>query len=208
MDRDCGNRTCSVSYRLVPTCQIYVDKTDEEHCDFPCSVAHCILETHYWIDCPFWSCQDKITTTAVPDTTTQQPTPIPAASCTGALCITSLTFNAVLILVCLLLVFLIRKIKRNSDPSNDTGLANPLFDQDVDYFVHQGPILRNRNNSERLPLLPLHGTPSSTPARFATVHANTRERQRSSDSTSFACPTAMSNSSSLPTTLNISESHF
>ena len=177
MARDCGNRTCDVEFRLQATCRIFVDAAADLICNYPCSTENCIVENHYWINCPNWICEDKVTTTQAPSPSSTVPPPQPGPS---AGYWASVGFNGLCLMAfgVILLVFLNRKFKIRTSNDDDTssGLSNPLFDDGHDYFVNQNPIIRH---AERLPLLPLRNVPSSIPANFdSSRRGSVGERQR------------------------------
>lgn len=209
MDRDCGDRECSVEYRLMANCDIFVAQNETFDCDYPCSFDNCVKEQHTWINCPIWFCQAKTTTSTTSSTTSTsttmsstatptplisstthgpQSTPSPAGpDCSGALCYTSLTFNIIVFLVCvaLLFVFLRRKIRRRQLPlDSEAGLVNPLFSYQSGN-LNQPPIIRysqrlNQARIERLPLLPFHSTSShATSSNPRTSQSVQRQRVES-----------------------------
>lgn len=133
-------------------CISYVDESDSVSCDYPCSTAHCTEEIHYSVDCPTWICTDKTTTTQAPSPAPlTTPSPGHDNACSTTFCISSVTFNCLLILVVAALIFAVLKLKQRLPSSTETdhGMVNPFFDD----FVNQNPIIRSQ--SERLPLLPL-----------------------------------------------------
>lgn len=231
MSRDCGNRTCEVEFRLLPICQIFIDAATDRFCDYPCSLENCMIENHYWINCPVWTCEAKSTTTESPPFPTTLPPPQPAlGGCSGPSCYTSLAFNGffMMLFAVILFVFLNRKLWRqiynsyrnpNDSNTSNSGLSNPLFDDGHDYFLNQGPIIRN---AERLPLLPLHNVPPSTPnpnvpastptpiTSFGSFRGNVAERQRafSSVEPGRVGEATMSVGPSASVALNINETHF
>ena len=151
-EKDCGSRTCTMEIHFEAVCITYVDESDFVSCDFPCSKAHCTEEIHYSVDCPTWLCTEKTTTTEAP-TPAPLTTPRPSHDngCSSPACISSVTFNCLLILVVVALISLYLKLRQRlpSTSATEHGLSNPFFDE----FVNTTPIIRS--HSERLPLLPL-----------------------------------------------------
>lgn len=149
-DKDCGTKVCDLHYRLVDVCVLYLDKTSELKCDFPCDTTNCITETHAMINCPVWSCTDKSTTLPPPTTSPSGS----GSDCSGSLCIASVSLNVIIFLVILvaLLLFVSKKIRNRSNTESSEqrvpSFENPL--SGFDYFVYQGP-----SQAENVPLLPV-----------------------------------------------------
>ena len=149
-NRDCGDKTCSMEFRFLPNCVLYVDEAADKICDYPCSFLNCQSELHQFMLCPTWFCTSK-TTTQSPDISTLSPLPPPLpthSSCSGEVCIPSLVFNGLFGLAFLALIAMAFIRRRRAQ-----GLAR-FYGEVKPYFVEsQGPIIRNSERSERIPLL-------------------------------------------------------
>lgn len=147
-DRDCGDRQCSLDYRFVQNCVIYISENSDQRCNYPCSTDNCVTELHHFIMCPTWSCTAKTTTTTstpAPDMSTLSPLPTHPSNCSNEVCVPSLVFNVLfgIMILAAIGLFLIRR-RRALAQAYDFGIENPFFTD------RQGPIIRH---SERLPLL-------------------------------------------------------
>lgn len=142
-----------MEFHFLPNCVIYVDDSENGLCNYPCSLDHCTAETHHWTQCPVWNCYDKTTTT----TESPSPTTAPDSShseCSTALCIASVSINALLVVVgaVAVSVFLTKHFRRTRTRTGSPDFNNPLFD----YFANENPIIRSRSlpaRSETIPLL-------------------------------------------------------
>lgn len=144
-ERDCGDRVCSLDYRYVANCVIYVDKTPLVPCDFPCSFQNCESELHHYMACPIWSCATK-TTPSPSDMSTLSPLPTHPSLCSSEVCVPSIVFNVLfglMILAAAAVVFFRRR--RALARADDDGIENLLFDDN-----RRDPIIRR---AERMPLL-------------------------------------------------------
>lgn len=125
-DIDCPNSVCHLEMRTVEVCHLYRKTEDHPNCSIPCNLSECSFQTYFHVRCPLWTCTEKITTTSSPSTTTttspsttsttspsttttSSPEPPKAAACSSAVCISAVSFNAVLILVLALVCFIFRK---------------------------------------------------------------------------------------------------
>ena len=146
---------CSMEYRFVQDCVIYVDSAVDKLCDYPCSFINCQSELHHFTMCPTWFCTPKTTTTPTPDISTLSPLPPPLPTHPSSSLVTSIAFNALFGLILLTpgAMYLVRR-RRARALANFYGQVNPLF------VESQGPIIRN---SERIPLLNRETETSSTP---------------------------------------------
>ena len=149
-DRDCGKQTCSLEIRFLPSCTLYGDESSEETCNYPCSLDHCVPEIHHFIQCPIWSCFDKTTTVQPPDSTTSTP-PSSHSEC-STLCISSISFNAIMILIVAIMTVFLKK--HFCHRTQETSFENALFNQTFDAFSNE-PIIRRSGSrfSEHIPLL-------------------------------------------------------
>ena len=155
---DCGDRTCDVEYRLLPTCILHVDISEEKHCQYPCSTTNCATELHNFMLCPTWICTSKTTTTSSPTLPTLSPWPTSSTNCSASSCIPSLVFNGLFGLLFLsIAAFVYFTWKRNRRLSAFFhSSTNPLFEAEAgfDYFQNQRrPIIRAQPVSERHPLI-------------------------------------------------------
>jgi len=140
METDCGSNICHIEFKLLPSCHLYV-KTPGTNCSIPCFLEECKRELHFNIRCPVILCYPKTTTTTMIPTTTISPMP---DQCSSALCISSVVFNAlfiVLFVLCGLWVY--NGVKRFRTARNYQGNDE------------ERPIVRNsrpsaRNSSETL----------------------------------------------------------
>ena len=165
-------------------CTFYVDQSSDDLCNYPCSLDHCIAETHYWVDCPVWTCSDKSSTLSpIPPTTA--PSNDSSSLCTTWLCIFSVSLNVMIFLVVFSLIslFLIRRRRRTHTSQN--SIENPIFD----FFSNERPIIRS--HSESFPLL----ATAERSVRFL----NQSETQRSE---AFLSPAARAHPTNSSTSLN------
>ena len=90
---DCGNQVCNSIFEVLETCRVYIEpEVPTSTCMIPCQVSGCVVKTYHFVNCAVWSCQDKVTTTEAP-VTTSQPSPSPSNRCSGPVCATSVTVN-------------------------------------------------------------------------------------------------------------------
>lgn len=172
---DCGSKICQEEFRILPTCIIYVDKSEEEKCEYPCSEKNCQKEIHHLIECPVWICSDKTTTTPA-STTTLGPDPY-HPQCSSPLCISSVSINGILILVAIigLVLFLNKKYGRRTPnpPRNQHCVENPTFDPNFDSFFPSTSSRIIRSTAERLPLLGSERTRTSASLDPSVSHHST-----------------------------------
>ena len=155
-EKECGDRLCTMELRFAITCTIYVDVSDLVKCDYPCSFKGCTPEFHHSIECPYWTCSERTTTTPS-STTPTTPTPSGNHDCSSPLCQASVGLNAVVLFIGLVVLSVFLKKKFRSRPTETRSLENPLFDES-DLFLNQEsrtPIIRSRSEprTERIPLL-------------------------------------------------------
>ena len=90
---DCGTQTCDSVFEVLETCLVYLEPdTPTSTCMIPCDVSGCIVKTYHFINCAVWTCQDKVTTT-LPPVTSSTPSPAQPHSCSGPVCISSVSLN-------------------------------------------------------------------------------------------------------------------
>lgn len=125
MDSDCGTDICHTEFKILPTCHLRVS-TPNTNCSIPCNLKPCNVEIHHYIRCPVISCYPKSSTTTPIPTTSIRPTAAPLnPTCTSPICITSVSFNALfLILLALGSFFGFRFYKRQTRRQNYQELAN------------------------------------------------------------------------------------
>ena len=119
---DCGDKVCSLDYRVVPTCIIYMPnpKTD---CEIPCKMQNCKVEIKHFVECPLWTCVEK-PTTLIPFTTTHTPTPTVTPSGNNDALYSSLAMNTLLIVALAFSIFKVVKYRRALRIPN-TVVPNP-----------------------------------------------------------------------------------
>ena len=91
---DCGSTTCEAIYEVLQTCIVYSEpKIPTALCVIPCQVSGCEQQVYHYINCAVWVCTEK--TTPTPPLTTSNP-PLPSSrSCGTAVCISSVSINAI-----------------------------------------------------------------------------------------------------------------
>ena len=209
-DRDCGSRICTLELRFLTTCTLYVDESSEATCSYPCSLENCVPEIHHNVQCPIWSCFDKTTTVQPPDSTTSAPSG--SNSGCSTLCIGSITFNGIMILILGAIATVFLK-KRFCQRTPENSFENALFN-DFDSFSNE-PIIRRSGSrfSEHVPLLRVVPHAESSLERpGSNLGRNRHARSAASSTTSIPLtPTAsapiLPNSESAPT-LHFAENTF
>lgn len=186
---DCFNKTCELTYEVVPNCYIYVQDEQDPSCQIPCNLNACTVELHHFILCPLWTCESKTSTTTLaplPPSSTPNPfPPSPSHMCSNPLCISSVTVNALIIFAILIGVILykVKQTRRARTAFNDNN-ESPTNDYDLQH----SPIVRARReffgigNNESQPLLTC--TPSAPSIQPADVRLNMDELDRGQPSTS------------------------
>lgn len=106
MDIDCPSQVCTLEYRVMPTCYVYL-ASEETDCEIPCNLKHCKVVIRHFVECPVWTCVDKASTIA-PIIPTPTPTPTPTES-HNSLLIASLVMNTFFIVA--MAVFGVHRIR-------------------------------------------------------------------------------------------------
>lgn len=145
---DCGNSVCDENVVFKEVCEIYTGA----HCNVPCDLSNCTIEIEENTLCPVWVCTDK-TTTSSPWTTL---TPAKSSDfCSSSpTCITSLTFNGLLILFAVfgLIVFIYKKRQFSRfQPFNDLesqeSSQNESRNEPQNESQHE-PLIESQNDSQ------------------------------------------------------------
>ena len=111
MKIDCSDKTCSLEYRVLPTCVMY-QPNEKTNCDIPCNLANCSVEVRHFFDCPVWTCQSKGSTTTPAPLTPITLAPLPRKGHGEALFYSSVAFNILFFGFALFAIFQIRKLRR------------------------------------------------------------------------------------------------
>ena len=152
---DCLDKTCSLEYRVLPTCVMY-EPNPRTNCDIPCNLANCSVEVRHFFDCPIWTCKAKGTTPAPFTPVTLKPLPSHGSSTVFAFLYTSATFNLVFFGLCLFAIFKVRQLRRNMRQGRRLS----------EHTVESG-ILRNSTNPD-----PSAQAPRSDLAHFSLDESN------------------------------------
>lgn len=146
MDTDCGSTICHIEFKVLPSCHLYV-KTPGTNCSIPCFLENCKKELHFNVRCPVILCYPKTTTTTtMAPTTTVSPLP---NECSNALCISSVVFNLLLLLILIFGgIWVFKKVKHlhrartyqqvEAERPVARNLENPIF-EDIPLISNERP---------------------------------------------------------------------
>jgi len=133
-EKDCGERICFLSFKVVENCIIYTKSPVHPFCNVPCDTRDCAVEIVHNVVCPVWFCTQK-------PTTPMPPTPPPShSSCETPACIAAASTSGILVLF--VLCFLVLFWRKNA-------LTNRLRARLSEYerLEDTGPIFRRRNET-------------------------------------------------------------
>lgn len=149
---NCGSQICEYSMIFQENCHMYINGSNPS-CSIPCFMDKCKMVIRENIYCPTWTCETSSSTTsstAAPPLSTTTSPPKSSSCATDAVCISSLSTNAVMIVaVALLLGFV---IKLRSRPAQ--SLSRQTTQSDVEAQSAQPPREEELQDLTHTPTLP------------------------------------------------------
>lgn len=153
---DCGDKTCFLETRVMPTCIIYLP-TPSTDCSIPCRTQNCQFQVKHFVECPVWNCIFKPVTLS--PLTTTAPMPDNHNGTWGWL-IASLTLNSFFVALFGFAVYKIVQYRQQfrararqptTEDAENQGNQRPIIRHDPNFSLSESdPLLSRHNSSERI----------------------------------------------------------